>query len=489
MTNSEISTLKQPRGLYNLFFVEMWERYGFYSVQLLFALYLTKVCHFSDCQAYDLFSAYSALIYATPVIGGYLADKYIGFRHAIFLGGFLYLIGYILLAFGNHNQFFIALALLISGNGFFKSCVSSLLGTLYSDNDPRRDSGFTIFYMGINFGSAFAPLITTYLSTNYGWSYGFASAGIGMIIAIITFYFGLKSLDRHGLPPNNNEFAKKKFFGINATYILYFSVIVFIALISLLIQHSKLVDRVFELFSILVIALVIGITLRQKPEQRSKMLVMITLIIFSMIFWALYAQFYSTYALFIDRVVDRHIFQWTIPTGYILSLEGFLIILFSPILAFIWLKLAAARHNPSSPFKFSLGLILIGISFLTISLSVLFANSSGLTNIWWVIFSFVLLVFGELFLSPTGLSMITTLTPPKYTGMMMGVWFLSISAGFSIGDFIEDKMNVPKQITDIHVISHIYSHGFWILGWSAIVIGGVLLAFSPKLYQLIKKYE
>src|SRR6185312_11971932 len=193
--NNNTILLKQPKGLANLCLVEMWERFGFYTVQALLVLYLTKAQHFSDAHAYDLFTAFSALIYATPVIGGYIADRLLGFRRAILLGGILYVIGYFGLATTHEAFFYPSLALLICGNGFFKSCISSLLGTLYENEaDPRRDSGFTLFYMGINLGGVMAPLISGSLANTYGWGYGFVAAGIGIIIGLITAIHGFKKL-------------------------------------------------------------------------------------------------------------------------------------------------------------------------------------------------------------------------------------------------------------------------------------------------------
>ncbi|NNM58332.1 MAG: MFS transporter [Legionellales bacterium] len=245
---------KQPRGLYVLFFTELWERYGFYTVQALLILFLTKHFLFSDERAYSIFGAYGALIYATPVIGGYLADKLLGFRHAIFLGGALFIIGYALMAYlGSGVWFYISLSFLICGNGFFKSNVSSLLGRFYAENDIRRDSGFTLFYMGINVGSFLATLFGAVIAIKFGWNIAFGCAALGMLLGMLCFTIGQKHIAHRGDPPNIALLKEKKYLNIPNVYWVYLSTFAAVALMSFLLEFATVVRWGLLLFGMLTI--------------------------------------------------------------------------------------------------------------------------------------------------------------------------------------------------------------------------------------------
>lgn len=483
------SKLKQPAGLYNLFFVELWERFGFYCVEALLVLYLIKVHHVTDTKAYDLFSAFSALIYATPVLGGYLADRLLGFRQAIILGSILYFIGYAALASMSHYLFYPALALLICGNGFFKSCVSSLVGTLYNgEDDPRRDSGFTIFYMGINLGVFFAPIVSTWLAFTFGWGYGLGSAAIGILIGLATALIGFKKLGTRGLPTNPALLNKVFFAGISMRMLFYLGLIVAIFLLVLLINNASLADHLLDVFTIAMLIVIAVISFRYDREQRNRMWALIILLLFSVVFWALYTQMFSSLILFLDRVVNRHFYVWNIPASTYTSVEAFFIIVCSPAVAYLWLRLSKTRWNPSTGMKFALGLFFVGVAFLTLPLSILVAKNH-LVNQSWVILFYFLVTLGELCLSPIGLAMITALAPTNITGMMMGVWFLTLSAGFALGDYIADLTNIPATMTDPQQISAIYSHTYAHFGIVALVIALILLTLTPTLKRLMNEHQ
>ena len=261
-------TFKQPKGLYLLFFTELWERYGFYTVQTLLVLFLTKAFLFTDQQAYGLFGAFGALIYATPVIGGYLADKFLGFRKAIFFGGALFILGYLGLAFFYKTHwFYLALAFLICGNGFFKSCVSSLLGELYKKNDIRRESGFTLLYMGINVGSFSASIFGAWVAVTYGWNYAFGMAAIGMCIGMLTLGFGKRLLEDKGLSPHHATSNHKRYFGLNIDYFIYLTTIIVIIGISVLLHFYNIISWGMVLFSISVIAYLLYTATKLDKQQ------------------------------------------------------------------------------------------------------------------------------------------------------------------------------------------------------------------------------
>jgi POT family proton-dependent oligopeptide transporter len=478
--------LKQPSGLGNLSFFELWERFGFYCVQALLVLYLTKAQHFSDTRAYDLYSAFSALIYATPVIGGYIADKLIGYRHAVVTGTVLYIIGYCALATTHAAFFSPGLALLICGNGFFKGCVSSLLGTLYDDPDARRDSGFTIFYMCFNIGSFLAPIICTWAATSFGWGYGFGAAAIGMLIGFSSASFGFKKLGTHGLPPAPERLTQRIFLGLSRQNLFYIGIVIAVALITWLMNYAKFVNIAFIVFSIITVITIGVFTYRYNNFQRNKMVMLIILMIFSVFFWAVYLQMFSSLVLFTDRIVDRHFLNWTIPASSYISINPFFLLILSPIFATLWLRLRNRRWNPSTSMKFALALLFLGIAFLVIPISIASANSSGMVWQGWMVICYFLLALGELCLSPIGLSMITAFAPKDLTAMLMGVWFLCIAAGFAFGDHIANMTSIPSTITDIHVMGGIYSHVYNYFGWASIAIGVVLAFLTPWLTRIEK---
>lgn len=475
---------KQPRGLYTLFFVEIWERFGFYCVQALLVLFLSKAYGLSDTQSYDLFSAYSALIYATPIIGGYIADRLLGFRKAITLGAFLYLIGYFALATSLHSLFYPALAFLICGNGFFKSCVSSLLGSLYENNDHRRDSGFTIFYMGINIGSIMAPIICSWVATKYGWGYGFACAGIGMLLCLAIIYTRFKHLGKHGLPPEPTLLSQKSWFGVSKENLVYLGIVPVIILFCILIQQARFTIHLFELFGIAIFISLFILARRYDSIQKLKIITLIILVIFSIIFWAIYLQIFSSMVLFADRVIDRHAFGYTIPTGMLVAAESFFLVAFAPLMAMMWIKLKNKQWDLSLSGKFSLSLLILGATFLLLAISILLTGNHGQVSLFWLIISYALIACSELCISPIGLSMIIALAPANRTGMLMGVWFLAIAIGFSLGDYLADLTNIPKTMVDPMAIARIYSHEFGYFGWFAIAVGLLLLFLTPILNRM-----
>ena len=407
-----VSHNKQPKGLYTLFFVEVWERFGFYCVQALLVLFLSKAYGFSDTQSYDLFSAYSALIYATPIIGGYIADRLLGFQKAIILGAILYFIGYIALATSLHSFFYLALAFLICGNGFFKSCVSSLLGSLYNENDHRRDSGFTIFYMGINIGTILAPVICSWMATKYGWGYGFACAAVGMIICLTIIYTRFKVLGSHGLPPDPQLIKRKAWFGLSTQNILYIGILIAIVLISILIQHARFTIYLFDIFGVAIFLTLFYQTKQYEPIQRLKMIALIILVIFSILFWSIYLQIFSSMVLFADRVVDRNLFGYVVPAGMLIAVEGFFLVALAPLVALMWIRLKNKGWDLSLPGKFSLSLVLLAVTFLLLAASILLTGQQGHISLVWLLITYFLIACSELCISPIGLSMIIALAPP-----------------------------------------------------------------------------
>lgn len=477
--------VKQPPGLKVLFLVEMWERFGFYTIQTLLVLYLANKLLFSDHAAYGLFAAFTALTYASPVVGGFLADRYLGFRPAINLGLVLFILGYAcLFLFKSILPFHFALALVILGTGFLKGTISSLLGRLYEENDIRRNAGFTLFYMGINIGSLAASVFCSIIAMKWGFQYAFLLATLGMIVGYFTFLRGRPYLEEKGELPA----WKNSFFAKNPIFLLALCVLCAAALSFFLQFYDTISNAILILLVLFILFLVWNATKLGKAEQR-KMMVLGSLLIFSAIFWALYFQTFLSVTLFIDRSVDRQILGRTIPTAMFQGLNAFYIIALSPLLAKFWIWLEKNKMNPSDPLKFALGLFFMGAGFLVLALAATVAGPATHVASEWLILSFLLQTLGELLLSPTGLSMVTKLAPGNWTGMLMGVWFMSLAAGNALAGKIANFTALPTIVPDNFPLTQFYGHTFNKLGWFSVAIAVLLLVCTPLFNRLISDSE
>ncbi|MBI4125220.1 MAG: peptide MFS transporter [Deltaproteobacteria bacterium] len=421
--------LDHPRGLYILFFSELWERFSFYGMRALLVLYMTKQLLYADSRAYGIYGAYGALVYAFPVIGGLLADRLLGYRRAIILGGVLMALGHFMMAVPHEIAFYCALALLCLGNGFFKPNVSSLVGKLYGEGDPRRDSGFTIFYMGINIGAFLAPLVCGLIGETFGWHFGFSLAGVGMLVGLGVFLKGQKLLEEHGLPPNPEGLKRK-------TPVLYLACLAGIPMIALGLNQNYLVGPFLYVVAIAILTFLIYTAFTSEKTARDRLLVVIVLMFFHCLFWAFFEQAGSSLTLFADRNVDRNIFGWIMPASLSQSFNPFFIILFAPLFAKLWIRLQEKNRQPSIPIKFVLGIFQLGLGFWALVIGASFAKGSGLTAMFWLVLAYFLHTTGELCLSPVGLSAVTKLSPAKAVGTVMGAWFLSISFAHHLGGAI-----------------------------------------------------
>jgi len=494
--------LKQPKGIFVLSFAEIWERFGFYVVQALLVRYLVHVRGFDDNHAYSLTSAFSALIYTTPIIGGILADRLLGYRRAIVLGTVLYIAGYLgLLLDGtasswiaSHTKgyvseytcFLAALALLVAGNGFFKSCVSSLLGTLYEENDPRRDSGFTLFYIGINIGSFLGPIAASYALRHFGYGYGFGTAFVGMLICLLNCWLGFKQLNQHGLAPRP-ELLKRRILPLfSLEWLVYLAVIIGLVPIILLLNHTHLVEAGLLVFGAIVAILMFVGGFFYEKKMRSRLWVLLILMAFSTVFWALYMQVYLTIILFIDRVVDRHIFGYELPVSIFPGFIGLFIIVLSPLFILLWSHLSAAGKDLSRATKFALAILLMGLAFLSLKFSTFFPEANGAVSLFWVVLCLILFTCGELCLSPIGLSMVTDLAPPKLSGALIGVWFLILAIAYDLAGILAKTAVIPAGLTNKAAIAEIYSTQFGLFAYGALAIAVVLFILTPWLKRMLK---
>jgi POT family proton-dependent oligopeptide transporter len=508
MSKSIISTEEQqlfghPKGLFYLFFAELWERFSFYGMRALLTLYMVEEIFKSlsnrDFATAAVYASYGSLVYASTVIGGQISDKILGMRSSIFFGGILMAIGHFVLAIENDIAFFLALAFIIVGNGFFKPNISTFVGSLYKDGDVRKDSGFTIFYMGINIGGWVAPLLCGWLAVKYGYHYGFGLAGIGMLTGLIFFWSGIKKnvFGNKGLPPNK-EVYEKKIVGIpQKTFIpivasLCVPIIAFILASyksittddTFLIGEKNIVGIIFLLIGIGIAIYLIKILAGVDLQQRKKLIMAILITFFMTLFWGFHELSGSVITLFASRNVDLGGIMTAAQTNSLNSM--FIIILAIPI-SLLWGYLSKKNMNPRTPYKFGLGLLLAGASFYILSISGASADENGMVPFAYLFVMYLVISIGELFMSPVGLSKITDLSPKNIVAFMMGIWFLSSAYAFQIVGFIGKQLAIESTNTNVGGLEtlSIYTDGFHLIALYAIAAGVIVLVFSPLMKKLL----
>lgn len=490
-----------PKGLFILFFTEMWERFSFYGMKALLIFYLTQYHLFTDSSGNLLIGSYAALVYAIPVVGGFIADKYLGFRKAIVFGGILLVLGHLGMAYeGNAatqsvtgeiardtfalQVFYFSLALIIMGVGFLKANISSLVGELYEKNDKRKDSGFTIFYMGINLGSFLATIICVWLGETYGWSYGFGAAGVGMLLGLITFISGKKLLNGKG-ESTNLAALEKKSLGFKNEWLIYILSVLFTLVIWQMVQNHSVVEKLLMVAGgVSLIYIIYYATTQLDKVGREKLIALTILIIFTVIFWALFEQAYTSMNLFAERALDRNILGVEIKAGQFLSLNALFIIIFAPVFAWLWVKLG--KYNPNTAVKFSLGIILVGLGFGALVYGINIATIGKVAAIW-LILAYLLHTWGELCLSPVGLSAVTKLSPTKIVGFMMGVWFLATAASEYLAVVLAKIASIDSvgQVVDLDQAKTAYLNLFELLFIIGVASGLLLLILSPFIKKLM----
>ena len=475
--------LGHPKGLFVLFFAEMWERFSYYGMRALLIFYLTKHWLFSDSESGIIYGAYTALVYITPVVGGYLADKYLGQRKAVLFGAVLLTLGHFFMAFegepmaGNTDNpviyvFWLALALIIVGSGFLKANISVIVGQLYPRTDVRRDPAYTIFYMGINIGAAAGSLLCGYIGETYGWAYGFGLAGIGMLLGLIVFMWGKPLLLGRGEPP--------KPLGKGTEFTMYGAGLAMVGLCWLAIQYQDLVGWVLMIFGgALVLYVLFTAVFKLPSEERDRIIAALFLILTSIIFWALFEQAGSSLNLFTDRHVDRG----GVPASTFQSINAIYIILLAPVFAIVWQFLGQRGMEPSTPLKFGLGVIQVGLGFLVL---VWGAQSVGLNVPTPVIFIFLIYLLhttGELCLSPVGLSAMNRLAPAHMASLIMGTWFFASATGNFAAGLIAAATGAEGvgEEAGKEVVLGVYST----VGWYAVGIGVAVMIVSPLIKKLM----
>ena len=563
-----------PRQLARLFTTEMWERFGYYGMRALLTLYLTKHFVFGDREATGLYGGYTALVYLTPLVGGYLADQYLGSKRAVKFGAIIMALGYLLLCFGGEtakpyatianqryaievvdqadsevrylvdganklkikgnddgtvsllapdgstartvekggfesgaerSSFYVtimllALCMISVGNGFFKPNISTMVGELYAQGDKRRDAGFTIFYMGINLGSLFSQLLCPFLAVAFGWWAGFGLAAIGMLFSWTLIQFDGGKLDGYGEPPVRTGpdralgIYAAALLGIPIFYLLFVNLmnaeppVPGSGIIGYIVSLSLMGKLLFGTFLIAVPGILIWSFVNGERREFQMMLAAMVLIVFNVVFWTLFEQAGSSLTLFADRNTDLSIFGlFSISAGQTQFFNAFFIVALAPVMSILWTKLAAKGIEPSIPVKFGIALIGVGVGFLFLVWGASMVGPTFKVAIWWLAGLYFIHSFAELCISPVGLSMITKLSIARVVGLMMGVWFLSISVAQYVAGVVAQVASVETvggQVTNLKVSLDTYAGVFWTIGLVSAGIGVLLLLISP----LIRKW-
>jgi POT family proton-dependent oligopeptide transporter len=478
-SSSPVET-KQPKQIYMLFATEMWERFGFYGMRALLILFMTKVLSYNDENAYGIYAAFAALIYFSPFIGGIIADRLLGFKRCVIVGGILMALGYFLMTLTTKESMFAALAFIVVGNGLFKPSVSSIVGGLYEKNDPRKDAGYTIFYIGINLGAAAAPLICPPLQENLGWSYGFLAASIGMLVGMGIFTYNMKSFGTNGDPLNPSKLKEKLLGFLTYEWATYIGVFLSVPIIIASLYFYDITTYILVPVGLACFGYILLIALKSEKEEKERLFVVLILITFSIFFFALFDQAPSSLTLFADRNIDREVFGYVIPAGTLVSLNPLWVLALGSLFSWMWVELNKRGLEPSTPMKFCFALVFVGIGYGVLVLGAKMMHNNGLVPLIFLILLYLFHTIGELCLSPIGLSMITKLSPKSIVAMVMGSWFLSWSFANIVGGEIAKRTKVEQGLPPIETLDA-YTNVYGILAIAAIITGIALIALVPIL--------
>lgn len=481
---SQTTLWGHPKGLFYLFFAELWERFSFYGMRALLVLYMTRQLMYDDDMSYGIYAAYMSLVYITPTFGGLIADKILGYRKAIVLGGVLMAFGHFFLTIETPFFFFGSLGLIIVGNGFFKPNISSFVGSLYALKDKRRDAGFTIFYMGINIGGAVAPLLCAWFAESYGWHYGFMLAGIGMLMGLFFFNRGTRTnvFGEKGRVPDPTAYFKTTL-GLNKGQLIPVLSVLAVPVFALLIYFYQYEHYLIGVASIALTIMMVYIYFTSEAIEKKRLLVIVYFTALATLFWAIFEQAGSSLTLFADRNVNLI----GINAAQTNSINSTFIIAMAIPFSMLWGFLSDRNINPNSAVKFGIGLLLLGAGFVVFALSAQDRDALAQTPMFYLVAGYFVLTVGEMFLSPIGLSKMTELSPRKYVAFIMGVWF---SSSF-YGHFFAGKV---AQLTTLEEgESNPFSGGFMgqivetITGLSSEEIAGMGENFQ-QLYSYVSVY-
>ena len=465
-----------PRGLTTLFFTEMWERFSYYGMRALLILYMTAEVTsgglgFDKKTAAGIYGAYTGSIWLMSLPGGWIADNVLGARNSVLVGGIIIALGHYSMAVPTIYTFFIGLVLIVLGTGLLKPNASAIVGELYSPEDQRRDAGFSIFYMGINIGASTAPLVCSFLGEKIDWHLGFGAAGVGMTLGVIQYVLGRERLAHVGAPPRQTSSETRRKIAIGASFMIATS-----AAVGVLFFGPEIVveNNVWIMVGALAVFLGWLFLVFLKPEEKKPVAVIVILFLFSIVFWACYEQAGSSFNLFARDFTNRFVFGREFPAGWYQAVPAVSVVILAPVFAWLWLKMG--DRQPSSPSKFSLGLLFVGLGASLLAIASLFTAGGAKVGPWWLVGVYVLHTIGEVCLYPVGLSTTTKLAPQRLAGLMMGIYFLSIS----FGDFVAGKAASYFQGGALVGL-------FGKLAVASIIAALVLLALTPFIKKLMGK--
>ena len=451
-----------PEGLKTLFFTEMWERMSYYGMRGILVLFMTASItegglEINPVSASAIYGIYASCVYLVTLPGGWIADRLIGQQKSILYGGIIIMIGHFILAIPNLNTFYLGLLFVVLGTGLLKPNISAIVGSLYKDNDQRKEAGFTIFYMAINIGSILGFFICGYLGENIGWHYGFAAAGLGMAFGLGQFIITRQKLGNAGISPQvtlTNKIKKRDYLIVSFSLISIISIFVLGILDVWSFNPVPLAGVITIIIALISLSyfLIIFIFGKLSNLEKRKMILIFILFIGAAFFWSGFDQGGSSFNIFAKEFTNRLIFGWEYPASWLQIVNPAFVVILSPIMAYIWVFLGKRMLDPSLPFKFGLGLILMGIGFVIIALGANTAiNNESLASAKWLLLTYLFHTIGELVVSPIGLSAISTLSPKRFIGQMMGVWFLASSLGAIIAGLLSGQATTEglKSMPDL----------------------------------------
>ena len=462
---------KHPIGLRTLFLTEMWERMSFYGMRGILVLFMTASLidgglAIDAVSASAIYGIYSSSVYLVALLGGWIADRHIGQQNAILYGGLVIMIGHFLLAFTNIETFYLGLVFVVLGTGLLKPNISAIVGGLYENEKEKKEAGFTIFYMSINIGSILGFFICGYLGESIGWHYGFGAAGIGMAFGLIQFILTRKNLGEVGIKPSielpENKRKKEAIF-------LYLLSFIFLAALFMGIFGFWTFDPIPLANALTIIIITIAaiyflylfIFGNLNEDERKKVILILVLFFGAAFFWSGFDQAGSSFNIFAKEYTDRIILGWEYPASWLQVLNPILVVILSPFMAYLWIFLGKRMLDPSLPFKFGIGLILMAVGFIFIAIGANIAMQDGLAGARWLLLTYLFHTIGELTLSPIGLAAISNLSPKRYVGQMMGIWFLASSLGAIIAGLLSGQAtyaglnSMPDLFNKIAIISSI----------------------------------
>ncbi len=465
-----------PKGLSTLFLTELWERFSFYGMRALLILFMAAPASrggmgFPMVEAGAIYGLYTGMVYLICLPGGWIADRILGARRAVLIGGIVIALGHFCLALPAVPTFFLGLCLIVIGTGLLKPNISAMVGELYEGNDPRRDAGFSIFYIGINLGAFIAPLICSYLGERVNWHYGFGLAGIGMAAGVIQYVAGQKNLGNVGMAPVSKSSDRTNFTRYGIGGMLLMVVLAVLAWQGIL-SVQTLSSGFGFILTVTVVTVFAGMLIFGKwtPVERGRLIVIVILFAAAALFWAVYEQAGSTLNLFAARNTDRSIpgMSEPFPAGWFQSLPALYVIAIAPLFAFLWVKLGS--RNPSAPVKFAIALLFAGLSLIVL---VPIANRTGVSP-GWLALTYLLQTVGELCLSPVGLSAMTKLAPQRIVGLVLGIWFVALS----IGDYISGRL---AGVYEKFPLPELFGY----VGLTALVLGALMFLFLRPMRRLM----